>query len=265
MLVHKKRDSELVFDLSAFEKNDQSEIERIKQILQVSEIIKTAVRQSRITDVGQYETENNKQRIPAIPKEIAAEIIGIINERVSDAQDFDTHTQNVITLKEDEPLKILKVRFAKGEISKYEYDEMKSLLDQKIMPSEKHQRLVNALALKLEVQHEIKITGIVIDDLQCFDQKFRNLPMPNDHDGIPDIQGIDSNGKIHLGIAKIDVNDSNVEKQLRSFSSRYMKGTKIPARLHVIVPKEIRADMESKIHQIGLRDELVFGIITISS
>ena len=181
----KEEENKLSFDLSKFEKKDQSEIERIKQILEVAEIIKTVARQSRIMpggsvitpniifatnkrliirdpttlglragvesipysqinkvhlekgaftselvmDVGQYETGDNKQKIPAIPKKKASEIIGIINEHVRSSQDFDTHTPNVIESKEDDRLKILKVRFAKGEITKEEYDEMKSALE----------------------------------------------------------------------------------------------------------------------------------------
>lgn len=186
MFGHKKKEEpELSFDLSKFEKKDQSEIERIKQILEAAEIIKTVARQSRIMpggsvvtpniifatnkrliirdpntlglragvesipysqinkvhlekgaftselvmDVGQYESDDNKQKIPAIPKKKASEILGIINEHVRGAQNFDTHTPNVIATKEDDPLKILKIRFAKGEISKEEYEEMKSALE----------------------------------------------------------------------------------------------------------------------------------------
>jgi len=194
MFVHPKVNSELVLELPAFEKNDQSEIESIKQILKVSEIIKTVVRQSKITD----------------------------------------------------------------------YDEMKHALEKTTISSEKHQRLVNVLALELDAQHGVKITGID-GDSQFFDQKFRNLPIPNDHEGMPDLQGKDSNGIIHLGISEIDVNDSNVEEKLKTFSSRYMIGTKTPVPLHVIVPKEIRDDMESKIRQIGLGDKLDFGIISVWS
>ena len=93
MFVHPKVNSELVLELQAFEKNDQSEIESIKQILKVSEIIKTVVRQSKITD----------------------------------------------------------------------YDEMKHVLEKTTIASEKHQRLVNVLALELDAQHGIKITGIDIE------------------------------------------------------------------------------------------------------
>ena len=247
MLVGKDGSSELSFDLSAFEKKDQSEIEQLKQILEAAEIIKTVARQNRIMNVEEYETENNKQMIPKIPNKKIANIVGIINEYERDSQNFDTHTPNVIPQKEEQ-------------------NEMNSSLDQKIMASEKHQRLVNTLALELETQHGIKITGIHIDgDPQLFDQKFRNLPIPNDHEGIPDLQGEDSNGTIHLGKAEIDVNDSNVEEKLKSFSSRYMIGTKTPTPLHVIVPKETKEDMESKIRQIGLGDKLDFGIISVWS
>ena len=134
------------------------------------------------------------------------------------------------------------------------------------MASKQHQQLVNSLALALEKHRGMTITAIDIDgDPQFFDQKYRDLPTPNDHNGTPDLQGKDNNGVIHLGEAEIDVNDSNVEEQLKAFSSRTMKGTNTPVPLHVIVPKEIRDAMESKIRQIGLDDELNDGRITVWS
>ncbi len=39
----KKKEEELGFDISEFDKKDQSEIERVRQILEVAEIIKTVV------------------------------------------------------------------------------------------------------------------------------------------------------------------------------------------------------------------------------
>ena len=82
-----------------------------------------------VMDVGQYETGDNEQIIPAIPKNKASEILGIINQYVRSSQNFDSHTPKVVAPKEDDPLKILKIRFAKGKISKEEYDEMKSALE----------------------------------------------------------------------------------------------------------------------------------------
>jgi hypothetical protein len=194
MFVHPKKNLESIKDLQVIEKKDQSETESIKQILEVSKIIKKVVRQRKITD----------------------------------------------------------------------YDDMIPVFEKTIMGSEKHQRLVNALALKLEEEHEIKITGIDVEGSTIFlNPKFRNLPMPDDHQGMPDLQGNDSKETIHLGIVIIDEKDPNVAEQLESFSSRSMNGTKIPVPLHVMVPNELRDDMESKIRQIGLGDKLDFGIITV--
>ena len=79
-------------------------------------------------DIGQYESEDNREVIPAIPKKKAAEIVGIINEHVRGAQNISSAPPPQ-PKSEDDPLKILKIRFAKGEISKEEYDEMKSALE----------------------------------------------------------------------------------------------------------------------------------------
>ena len=194
MFVHPKMKSELILDLTAFEKKTQSEIENTAQIMKVSEIIKTVARQSKITD----------------------------------------------------------------------YDGVKPVWGKTILASEKYQLLVNALSFKLEAEHGIKTTCINIESYSMFvDQKFKKLSIPDDHDGIPDLQGNDSKGTIHLGIVILDENDPIVNKKLKSFSSRSMKGTKTPVPLHVMVPKELRDKMEFKIRQIGLGDKLDFGIITV--
>ncbi len=81
-----------------------------------------------VMQVGQYETGDNKQKIPAIPKKKAAEILSIINECVRSAQDFTTHAPPT-QVQDDDPLMILKKRLAKGEITKEEYDDLKSALE----------------------------------------------------------------------------------------------------------------------------------------
>ena len=58
--------------------------------------------------------------IDAIPKDEAEELLKVIYERMKKEKN---------TSSDDDPLKILKVRFAKGEISKEEYEEMKSTLE----------------------------------------------------------------------------------------------------------------------------------------
>ena len=81
-----------------------------------------------VMEVGQFETGDNKQKIPAIPKKKATEILAIINEYVRNAQDFSTHVPNP-QKEDDNPLTILKKRLAKGEISKEEYQDLKSALE----------------------------------------------------------------------------------------------------------------------------------------
>lgn len=81
-------------------------------------------------DIGQYESEDNQEIIPAIPKKKATEIVAIINEHIRGAQNFTNNSPPPPQQKtEDDPMKILKVRFAKGEISKEEYNDMKSALE----------------------------------------------------------------------------------------------------------------------------------------
>lgn len=72
---------------------------------------------------------NNDQQgfIDAIPKEKAAKIVAIVNEGIRRSQ---THTTEVIQPKsvDDDPLIILKRRYAKGEITKEQFEEMKATL-----------------------------------------------------------------------------------------------------------------------------------------
>jgi len=60
--------------------------------------------------------------IEAIPKGEAEDLVKIINEGIKK----EKHPQ---ASQDDNPLTILKKRYAKGEISKEEYDEMKSVLE----------------------------------------------------------------------------------------------------------------------------------------
>lgn len=186
----KKDESEYEIDLSDFDKKEISEINRVKQMLEAAEIIKTVARQSRIMpggslvtpniifatnkrliirdpntlglragvesipysqinkvhlekgaftselvmNVGQFESGDNKQKIPAIPKKKASMILSIINEHVRDSQDLSTIKQTETVTKteviaEDDPLVTLKKRLAKGEITAEEYVNLKNVLE----------------------------------------------------------------------------------------------------------------------------------------
>lgn len=186
------------------------------------------------------------------------------SELILDLPAFEKKTQSEI----ENTTQILKVSEIIKTVARQskitDYDKMKPVWGKTIIASEKYQLLVNALSIKLEAEHGIKTTCINIEgDSMLVDQKFKKLSIPDDHDGIPDLQGNDSKGTIHLGIVIIDENDLLVNKKLKSFSSRSMNGTKTPVPLHVMVPKELRDKMEFKIRQIGLGDKLDFGIITV--
>jgi len=82
-----------------------------------------------VLDVGQYEGDN-AQKIPSIPKKKAEEILSIIHEYIRGAQDFRGQGNPPPEQKtDDDPLTILKKRLAKGEITKEEYEDLKSALE----------------------------------------------------------------------------------------------------------------------------------------
>ena len=90
-----------------------------------------------VMNVGQFETGDNEQKIPAIPKKKAAEIVGIINGHIRGAQSLDslnedpssTKNEDPSSTKNDDPLQVLKLRFVNGEITKEEFENMKSVLE----------------------------------------------------------------------------------------------------------------------------------------
>ena len=129
------------------------------------------------------------------------------------------------------------------------------------MMSEEHQRLLNALANALEKEKGVRITHIDVGGTpQLFDEKYRRLPEPLARNGkIPDLQGTDQRGVIHLGEAKTDVSGpytEHAEEQIRAFGCRVMKNTDVPVPLHVIVPPGGREAMERFIRQIGFGDKI---------
>ena len=133
------------------------------------------------------------------------------------------------------------------------------------MVSEEHQRLVNALAQAWE-RVGIRVTAIDMADYPLyFDQKYRNLSAPGDHGGIPDLEGMDANGTLHLGEAETDMRAENMDSQLKNFSSRVMRKTRVRVPLHVVVPTRLVSQMESKINQLGLGSDMASGRIKIWS
>jgi len=76
---------------------------------------------------GQFENDDQGY-IPAIPKKKAARILGIINEHIREAQSFH-NAPMIIEKNDDDPLTILKKRLAKGEITKAEYEDLKTALE----------------------------------------------------------------------------------------------------------------------------------------
>ncbi len=76
---------------------------------------------------GQFENDDQGY-IPAIPKKKAAKILGIINEHIREAQNYH-NVPRIVEKSDDDPLTILKKRLAKGEITKAEYEDLKSALE----------------------------------------------------------------------------------------------------------------------------------------
>ena len=132
------------------------------------------------------------------------------------------------------------------------------------MPSEEHQKLLNSLANTLESQG-ITITHIDIDGTpELFDEKYRELPSPTERDGhVPDLEGM-KGALRHFGEAKTRVKDDpNIDSQLRAFTDRVMNGKEIP--LHIVVPKEVKKEMERRLYKLGLYDKYQKGSIKIWS
>src|SRR5574337_2224589 len=130
------------------------------------------------------------------------------------------------------------------------------------MTSEKHQRLLNSLANTLESQG-ITITHIDRAEMpECFDEKYRKLPIPSERDGyIPDLEGMKGTLR-HFGEAKIKVKDDpTIDDQLRAFTNREIDGKDIP--LHIVVPKELKKEIEGKLYKMGLYDKYKKGTIKV--
>lgn len=83
---------------------------------------------SKVMIKSGYFNSDEQGYIDAIPKDKAAKIVSIINEGIRRAQ---THTTEVVQPKssDDDPLTILKKRYAKGEITKEEFEDMKKTLE----------------------------------------------------------------------------------------------------------------------------------------
>ena len=128
------------------------------------------------------------------------------------------------------------------------------------MTSTEHQRLVNVLARELKRRYPgIVITGIDMRGTpKMFDVEYRNLPPPKTHNGrVPDLEGMHAGVK-HLGEAETDMSAENLNDQLRAFSSRTRNDPMTHVLLHVIVPENIRSQMEA--HIDNLKPGSRFGV-----
>ena len=132
------------------------------------------------------------------------------------------------------------------------------------MTSEEHQRLVNSLANTLESQG-ITITHIDMAEMpEYFDERYRKLPKPTERDGhMPDLEGM-KGALRHFGEVKLKVKDDpNIDAQLRALTNREMNGKDIP--LHIVVPKELKKELEGKLYKLGLYDKYKKGSIKVWS
>lgn len=133
------------------------------------------------------------------------------------------------------------------------------------MASAEHQNLLNSLALALEQERGVTITHLDIDGTpEYFDAKYKNLNPPKQSGGhVPDLEGSDASGLIHLGEAKTDImGDSNIDSQLRAFSNLQMSGDGRAVPLHIVIPKALEADLRQKLNDLGL-DNKIGNQITI--
>lgn len=132
------------------------------------------------------------------------------------------------------------------------------------MTSAEHQKMLNSLAVTLESQG-ITITHIDIAEMpEHFDEKYRSLPKPKERDGqTPDLEGM-KGALRHLGEVKTAIKDDpNINAQLKAFTGREMNGKDIP--LHIVVPKELKKELEKKLYKLGLYEKCKKGVIKIWS
>ncbi|HJU13098.1 MAG TPA: hypothetical protein VJ792_01400 [Candidatus Nitrosotalea sp.] len=111
----------------------------------------------------------------------------------------------------------------------------------------------------------IKVTHIDIAGTpEYFDEKYRDLPPPSERDGQhPDMEGM-KGALRHFGEAKVEVKeDPHIDGQLRAFTNREMNGREIP--LHLVIPKDLKKQLEAKLYKMGLYDKYKRGIIKIWS
>ncbi len=130
------------------------------------------------------------------------------------------------------------------------------------MVSEDHQRLLNSLANTLESQG-IKITHIDIADMpELFDEKYRKLSRPIERDGyVPDVEGM-KGALRHFGEVKTKIKDDpDIDDQLKAFTNREIDGKEIP--LHIVVPEELKKELEGKLYKLGLYDKYKKGTIKV--
>ena len=86
-----------------------------------------------MTELSKYDRtlslwgRNAEGTIDAIPKDMAEKMYNYIREKISEEKSKKENNSQQTTTNDD-PLKILKTRYAKGEITKEEYDEMKQSL-----------------------------------------------------------------------------------------------------------------------------------------